>query len=231
MTCKDSAEWRPLYLSGELGAASASAFEEHVRSCGECALELDRETRLDAKLRSSVLAEEIDSSALNRRVRQRIAAGRISGSARWMALTAGIAALFLAGTFGYRKFAEVQSTKLCADAAQDHIREVVRGQPRRWLSDLKAIEQLAERNGLPGSSVAAFAPSGYRLERAKLCRLDGHIFLHLVYTENGREFSTYLRRETTPGKAPTVSDTAGEHVAYVRTSQVTAMVVTWLVRT
>jgi hypothetical protein len=71
------------------------------------------------------------------------------------------------------------------------------------------------------------APAGYRLEFGKLCRLDGRIFLHLVYTRDGREFSAYLRRPDAEPLAGIHEAGAGhEYIAYFETRQLSALFVT-----
>ena len=44
----------------------------------------------------------------------------------------------------------------------------------------------------PTTAPAAIA--GYHMEHAKLCRLNGRIFLHVVYSDGSREFSLFLRQ-------------------------------------
>jgi anti-sigma factor RsiW len=225
MNCETITEWRPLFLSGELGAASAKAFNEHIQTCETCAAELERQVRLDALLREAVSSEEIDTSALDQRVRRQIASRRRLVSMRWAALAATIAALLLIAALGSRHWAAPATPQICADAATDHLKEVTQGKPRKWLSDARAITELAERNGVPGSTVVALAPAGYHLDRGKLCRLDGRVFLHLVFAGEGREFSTFLRRESKPGRPLLAADSGLEHVAFLQTGQFTAVVV------
>jgi anti-sigma factor RsiW len=237
MNCKDIARLCPLYLFGELDAPSAREFLEHRQACHKCAAALDRQTQLDAALRSSVLSGEIDSAALDRRVRQHLAAKRLASSRRWLAVAAGIMVMLLAGTVGYRTMFAGESTRLCVEAAQDHRNEVTRGQRRTWLSDPRAIVDLAERSGIPGSLVTRLAPAGYRLEHGKLCGLDGRAFLHLVYAQGTHEFSAYLRpldgrqfaftvRAAVAAEPLHEADTGHEHISYFQTGQLTAIFVT-----
>jgi len=46
-------------------------------------------------------------------------------------------------------------------------------------------------------AVAKVAPQGYELNRARLCMLDGRVYLHLVYAGNAGEFSVFLRQRST----------------------------------
>jgi hypothetical protein len=124
---------------------------------------------------------------------------------------------------------------MCADAARDHRVEVVEHQRRTWLTDAAAIDALAVRQGLSAPAAEAIAPAGYRLERGKLCRLGGRVFLHLVYSNGAREFSLYLRdrapSEAFPGISRAIAaglnfDLGAEHVAQVPSARFTALVVT-----
>src|SRR5580698_1927632 len=139
---------------------------------------------LDERLRAAVLAEQIDTSSLERSIRKRIRRPRV---ALWLAGVAACIAILIAAFF------RPQTPPLCVAAAEDHRREIVEGEARPWLTDLAAIESLAEKQGVPRSAIAALGTTGYRLERARLCFLKKQIFLHLVYTRDGGEFSVSLR--------------------------------------
>jgi anti-sigma factor RsiW len=237
MTCEDIAPLCSLYVSGELDPPRALAFAEHLRACRACAAEIERRARLDALLRDTVLSEPIDSAALEQRVRARILSERRFSRARGLALAAGLGAILLAGAFGYRSLFPAKPPRIFADAAQDHRNEIALRQHRTWLSDPKPIADLAARNKIPPSLVTALAPPGYRLLEAKLCRLDGRVFLHLVYARGARQFSTYLRaldarplpgptRETVNGKLLHEAGSGREHVASFQTAKLTALFVT-----
>lgn len=230
MTCKKIAALCPAYLSGEMEAPSARAFAEHLRICRACNEEVERQLALDSLLRRSVLSVKIDTAALDRKVRAQIAFGRRSFSTRWLAVVAGLAAILLAGILGYRAMMP-QPPALCVDAARDHRSEVTLAQHRRWLSDRNAVADLAQRNGIPASLIATLAPPAYHFEHGKLCRLGHELFLHLVYSQGGSEFSVYLRfsgsRPLAGAENPLRAvRTGGEHIAYVQTNRYTAVFVT-----
>ena len=237
MNCKDIARLSPLYLSGELDAPNTVEFAEHLQGCRACVGEIEKSVRLDALLRSSVLSEEIDIAAVDRRVREHIAPHRLSFSARWLAVAGFVAVTLLGAALIYRTVFALQPPRLCVAAAQDYRNEVIFRQHRRWLSDDKAIADLAKRTGLTGSWVTSVAPAGYRLEEGKLCRLDGRLFLHLVYAQGGHQFSVYMRsagdqplsgevRETVSGKHLYEAEASHEYMAYFQTGQLTAIFVT-----
>jgi hypothetical protein len=222
MTCSEINELSPLYLSAELDARRTAEFAAHLASCAEC--------DLDQRVRASVLAETIDTSRVQRSIRARIRRARVQV---WAVAAAASIALAIAGGLSYRAFFRSQTPPLCVAAAQDHQREIVNGEPRRWLTDLSAIQALAEKQGVPGSAIAALATTGYRLERGRLCFLKKQIFLHLVYTKDSGEFSVYLRPRGSespfaafvPVKRVREASVGPEDLAYFQTDRLTAVFV------
>jgi hypothetical protein len=171
---------------------------------------------LDQRLRASILAEEVDTSRVAAAVRNQIRKPR--RVALWALATAAAASIALAA------FLWPQIPPICVAAAQDHEREIVKGEPRRWLTDLSAIDALAEKQGVPASAIAALGTTGYRLERARLCFLKKQIFLHLVYTKDGSQYSVYLRPRTDEASFSN-SVRGAENLAYFETNRVTAVFV------
>jgi hypothetical protein len=131
----------------------------------------------DRELRDAWNREPVDTAGLRAGIRSRIVRRRRVG---WSAAAACGAVALALGWYGLTR-----PPQIFVDAARDHRAEVVEKAPRRWR----------------GSDDAAPAVTGYRLVRAKFCRLDGRRVLHLVYTDGRTEYSLYL---TPPGApAPT----------------------------
>lgn len=177
---------------------------------------------LDRRLRETILSEEVDASRLATVVRNQIRASR-NHAWGWGVAAAAILLTILAGTISYRALHQERTSLICAAAAQDHQREIVEGAPRRWLGHLSAIQALAQKQGVPVDAIAALSASGYRLERARLCFLEKQIFLHLVYTKDGRQYSVYLRPSDGPPRNPLVQGT--QTLAYFQSARVTAVFV------
>ena len=226
MTCNDIADVLPLYLSGELDAQKAGDFAQHLQACRLCAAKVEQTKKLDQALRESVLADPVDGTAVDGRIRGSLAAARASSlRLRWFA---AVAALFLAGILSYRTTFANRAPQLCVDAAKDHESEITLVHPRKWLTDAPAIAGLAERIGVPSSLIATLTPHNYSLKQAKLCRLDGQIFLHLVYAQGERQVSVYLRpAQDSASSWGSVRDAVAgrDHVAYFEASQVSVMFV------
>lgn len=223
MTCKDVAALSPLFFSGELDRAQAAEFQAHLEVCSSCARELRDQVALDASLRQVILDEHLDLEPLNQRIRQNLTR-RVAW--RWISAAASIAAALVVASIVFRT--PTVGAGILADAAEDHRREVVEQEARRWISGQRAMDATALGQGVSLSGIHAPESAGYRLERVKLCRLNGNIYLHLVYSDGAQEFSIFLRhREREPMTAPaSAGDRRNEHLAAFRTAALTAVVVT-----
>ena len=221
MNCRELIELAPLYLSGELDAARARTFRAHLDSCGACRRHIEEEIELDGSLRNELLAAPIDSVAVEQRVRAAITATPPARRAVPWRGAAAIAATVVAAAlalFALRGSFQQKPVRLCSDAARDHLREIVRQEPRRWTDDQTGVQALAARLGLSPSIPAKFAVPGYQLKHGKFCRLDGRIYLHLVYSNGLREFSLFLGKG--PAGALYAADFEGEHTASVGSTTV-----------
>ena len=153
--------------------------------------------------------------------------------ARW--ILTGAAALVVTSAAFYLTFVE-RPERLYALAASDHHREVVNREPQKWAENPFDIGNLAHAQSVPGPVMLSVTPAGYRIDRAKICRLNDHIFFHVVYQNHGAEFSVFFGKGdsrplsgsllgTVKGKNIYGADMGGDHVAYFRTSQLTALFV------
>lgn len=216
MDCNHRAELAPLYFSGELDAARTLEFGAHLQSCELCARIMEQHAEIDARLRQEILHEAFDTAALEARIEQGM---------RRVSLLRRIAAVAAAAILAIAFFLiHGQAARLASDAAQDHHREVVDREPRAWSSDATAVAAMAARAGV---AVRTLELPGFRLERAKLCRLGRSLYLHLVYSDGAHEFSLFLG---TGGAAPATriacTDHGAEHVAEFQKTGLEAFVVT-----
>ena len=201
MNCAAVLNLAPLYLTGELEPERAGELAAHIKECASCAWELGQQKALDAMLRETVLAEEVDSSRVERGVRLMVGrlvvrepVGPVASQAwapvparRWLFALASLAAVLLVAVFLMR------ARPVYAAAAVDHRLEIVELQPRQWSTDRASIAALAQRQGVPDSAIDRIAPAGYHLAQGKLCFLDSKIFLHLVYASDAGKLSVFLR--------------------------------------
>jgi anti-sigma factor RsiW len=241
MNCSDIHELAPLYICGELDAAHAAEFDVHLKQCPSCLHELEEQSRLDGRLRQVLLAEDVDVGRVHRRIRERMAAEAVPpsvvsvqpGGGRWLKAVLGIAAAIVLALAGYLSFPG-RFAKVYADAAQDHQTEVVDHGPRHWTTDRTELAALAQRLGI-SLNVPEELAGGYHLEHGKICRLDGQLFLHLVYTDGTTEFSLFLRPRdgerltgrisgASNGRLLRASDSGREHLAAFATSHLIAII-------
>ena len=235
MTCSDAASLIPLYLTAELDEARTHEFLRHTHACPDCAREASEQAALDARMRAAILSEPVDPAAVERRVLQKIAAEKATQtrhsfpSQRWGFAAAGIAALLTIGVFGYRTTLHPDSNRTFAAAARDHRLEIEDRQPRKWRTDLVSVTEIAVREGISTSEISRLAPPSYHFEEGKLCRLNGLLYLHLVYADaaGNRRVSVFLDGRNQSAGMPVNSSSFGaENVAGFSTGSVTAMVVT-----
>jgi hypothetical protein len=234
MNCADATALIPLYLSGELGGEQGESrlreFGKHLQHCEECAREVSLQMAMDARLRAAVLADAVDSRATEVRVLRSIAAGSAQRRRAWsLALAAAAVVAVGAAIFaGYGEVSARNAVRLVAAAAKDHRIEIVDGQPRRWQTDLASINELALREGISSAMIPAIAPAGYYFREAKLCRLDGAVYLHLVYSDGtgSRKVSVFLDGEDSSYEKIYGVTVGAEHVAGFENGHCRVVIVT-----
>jgi anti-sigma factor RsiW len=218
MNCREIESLAPLYLSGELEESQREHFRAHLAECRVCASEIDRDRSLDDRLRDAASMEIPDSAPLEAAVGRRIRFER----ARKMAAVA--AAVLFAATVSYWALRPKPVSRIYTDAALDHRLEVMEHQQRRWRTSPSEIDKLGARFDL--SNLAALAPAGYRLDRAKICGIDGKPTLHLVYVSGNRELSLYIRPAAGKNEVLEAATVGSEHLAGFHTNRFEAVVAT-----
>lgn len=216
MNCSDVSDLSSSYLAGTLDAQRSAEFTAHLDSCASCAGVVN----LDWRLRDAVLAEHVPTAGIEARVRRHLHTPR--SVPRWAA-AAGLAAALAMGVFGYRMVNA--ANPVYAAATEDHLREVVEREHRSWTVDPAAIAALAQREGIAPPRVDLLAPPGYRFEHAKLCRLNGSLVMHLVYSNGAQQVSIFLRPSARTLAVHTASRD-GDAIAECATPRAWALVVT-----
>ena len=233
MNCQQVTELKSAYLCGELEGGDLRDLEAHLLRCHDCADMVAEERDVDECIRAAMLRQPPDTKALQGRV-----LGAIRREKRRNVLIAGalIAAMLLLSVLSRSLWSTWRDSRLCEDAVRDHIAEIVRQGPRHWRFVGSEMESLAMRQGIQPSLLEALGSGKYRLDRAKLCRLDGRVFLHLVYRSNQDLVSVYLENSNEFGVAPHVANVSsghqvtqsqrrGEYVASLSVKGITAIVV------
>ena len=189
-TCAGIRMRAPLYVSGEMDAEEHDAFAAHLAKCSACAAKIAEDRNLDATLRLALGGFAPDTGRLEQTLRRRISVDRRRRHQAW----AGAIAATLALLAGGRSRGRVGPDHRNGTPARrcDHRTEVIDRQPRRWRSTDTELAGLAAQNGLQLGQVTAMAAAGYRLERAKICGIDGGRMLHLVFSSGTRRYSVFI---------------------------------------
>jgi len=228
MNCGEIDELMPLWLSGELAPDVREAFALHLAGCRDCAAELREQRDHDAGLRDAMEHEaERDlavSQGLEATVMGQIGQGR-SRRLAWPAFAVAAAAVAAAVLATAPKHTPANPA-IFADAARDHAVEVIRKGPRHWRTEPAEISALETAQGISATEVQAVEATGYRLQRAKICRLGGKAYLHLVYAQAGREFSVYMRVRSDSSLPDDASAAGSLQLASFTRGRVQAVIVT-----
>ena len=184
-----------LYLAGELDSERTAAVEEHLRSCPTCAREIDRQKDIDAFLCEGVLREPIDSTPLERRVKQAIHSEVRTFTRRFtfrrgLGAAAAIAVIAFGSVTAYQHW--VFASPVYAAFSHDHTVEVTGQAHRTWFTDRAKIDDVVSQQGIAPAVLDTLAPSSYHLRQVKLCPLNGSRYLHLVYSDGVHTLSIYL---------------------------------------
>ena len=204
--CRETRELLGLYLDSELEAVPTKRVSAHLEQCAPCRRELADLRAQDALLARSVKGAECDTDGLRasiraatfgrRWIRLPVTAGAVPRVPAWAVavtcafLLAAAALLYVPGLVGV-----TVAAPLHAAAAADHrMCDAESGAPD-WIRSQTAIAEAAapllKREGRLPHTVG----DGYRLARARFCRLDGESFLHIIYQGGGgREASLFVGR-------------------------------------
>ena len=157
------------------------------------------DAELDRQLRQEILAEPADVSAVEQRIRKAIAP-RFS---RRLLVAASGAFLLLLCAFafiGLRTWFPLQLSQVCSDAARDHLREIVRREPRRWTSDTAGIDALGQQLGV-SPAAHSNSPSQDTVSIAANCAFSVAACSCTLFTPTARESSRCFWRTIQPPTA------------------------------
>jgi len=223
MTCEQIRHLAPLYRTGELWGDQRPQFMGHLAACPACERELSAQGQVDDRIARVLASEPCDTSRIERQVRREIYG---TGKTRWRVWGAIAAGALLAIAGGSMLWRTGPPPSWYAVAALDHRQEVREGHPRRWRVEPVEIDQVAQRVGMSFERSARLAAAGYRLERAKICGVDGLRMLHLVFTNGKDRYSVFIGQHPGPPKGVRVAGDGSEQVAGLQTAQFRAAVVT-----
>lgn len=193
LRCADVLERLPEYMADALEPPQSDEVAAHLETCPECAMALATERRLDQLVTNAVNEAAPSSAALQFRVAEHIADRPKARFPWWrMATVAASMASLVVGFAIWRGMTGYQVHLLCADAADDHKTEITEGQARRWRTAPQEISDLAKRELGSGDLPQKIEGQNLQLARARVCKLRGSRFMHLVYGSGSREVSVFL---------------------------------------
>ncbi len=219
MNCREIKETAPLWHSHELDGDRRAAFDAHVARCSRCAGDLHADRAMDTRIIDAIEAEARRDAPVVQEIRDRVST-QISRERfrRAIPLAAAAALVLAAGSFFAVRHREpvyppqVTQTAL-SDAARDHTMEIIGRAQRRWRVNPVDIADIEKAQGISDRDVKAIEATGYRLEKAKICRLGGKPYMHLVYAKNGREVSLYMKVGADSTVDPVINASGKLHVA------------------
>ena len=222
-TCPGIRMRAPLYLSGEMDAEEHDAFVAHLAKCSACAAKIAEDRNLDVMLRSALGDFPPNTGRLEQILRRRISVDRRRRHLAWAGAIAATVALLAGGALAWTYW--IRPPQWYADAALDHRTEVIEHQPRRWRSSATELAGLAVQNGLELGQVTAMAAAGYRLERAKICGIDGRRMLHLVFSSGTRRYSVFVSPHLAPVETVRTIRRGAEQIAGFETGHFRGLVI------
>lgn len=217
--CRETRELLGLYLDSELEAVPTKAVSAHLELCAPCRRELEALRAQDALLARSVKGAESNTAGLRSSIRAatsgrsrvRLTAVLMPRFPAWAVAAACViflAALpYVAGLLGVTVAAPLHR----AAAADHRMCGAEEGAPD-WIRSQPAMAEAATPLLGGGGRLPHTVADGYRLARARFCRLDGESFLHVVYEAGGgRVASLFVGRSRQAPPAGQRHVTFGRH--------------------
>jgi anti-sigma factor RsiW len=225
------------YFDGELDAAGAASFEQHLRSCPECASALASEQSLRQVVTESHMYAPA-SDKLHRNILKNLPAasasraGTSSSLWRWAALAAVLLLAVFLGRELLSVFRTQSETVALATAAVDaHLRSLQPGH----LTDVQSSDQHTVKPWFDGKvnfapPVPDFANDGFPLLGGRLDVLDGRTTAALVYGRRKHIINVFVVAFPREGSNASSGDRQGYHwvswqtgpFAYIAVSDVSA---------
>ena len=195
MNCDGVQELLPLYLSGELTGEGLAAVQHHIEVCEACAQSLSEDRQLDDMLRSAMLEDSPDVSAVLQRVHGEMAASGWKKmlhvrSLRFAALAAMVVLVAVLGVSSFRAH-QAQRTMAIA-AADDHYSDLVLLRHPDWAYQPQDVARFMLKQFPRQDLLAAITPKGAVFEKVRLCNLGGTQYAHFVFRTGSTETSVFL---------------------------------------
>ncbi len=225
MACEGNGRLLHGYFDGELDLVRAVEFEEHLKTCPDCARELREQQVMRQSLRSSNLYERAPDS-LRARIRADLPGGRVEPRPipmrhrpvlEWLAVAA---AIVFAVVLGARVFPNIggqrQATSLAQEIVASHIRSLQPGH----LFDVQSTDQHTVKPWFDGKvdfapPVTDLAGQGFPLVGGRLDYLDNRDVAALVYQRQKHLINVFIWPvESRPTKLPESQTIQGYNLVF-----------------
>lgn len=217
MHCELTESRLQAYFDGELDAAGAASFEQHLRTCSECASALASEQSLRQAISGSQLYAPAPAK-LQKSILKKLPSASASQPFsfhlwRWAAL----AAVLLLAVFLGRELisvfrAQSESIALASAAVDAHLRSLQPGH----LADVQSSDQHTVKPWFDGRvnfapPVPDFANDGFPLLGGRLDVLDGRTAAALVYGRRKHIINVFVVQSQSAPPKPGSGDRQGYH--------------------
>ena len=228
VACESNGRLLHGYLDGELDIVRAVEFEEHLKTCPDCAGELREQQNLRQSLRSSNLYERAPAS-LRSRIRAELPGGHAQNVQRklipmprravfnWLAAAAAIvAALFVGAKVVPNIVRQHQTDLLAQEMVASHIRSLQPGH----LFDVQSTDQHTVKPWFDGKldfapPVVDLAPAGFPLVGGRLDYVDGRPVAALVYGRQKHLINVFVwPAESSPTELPGIQTIQGYNLVF-----------------
>jgi hypothetical protein len=232
MNCDTVHDLLDLYLSGELKGDKMADVRLHLQQCEHCAMAVQADRELDNALRTAMLEETVDVSAVLDRFHERIAAPWWRRIPRLISVPrVAIAVILVIAVIVFPKlYVDQAQRNMALAAAGDHYEDLVLLRHSDWERESGDVTRFIQAKfPQKHNLLASITPAGASLEKVRLCKLRGTQYAHFVFRTGAVETSVYLLAKPEDGASYQASHLKdgghGLEVAGFSSADMTGMVV------
>jgi anti-sigma factor RsiW len=187
------------YVDGELDAAGTANFEQHLKSCADCASTLASAQSLRTSLQQEGLYERAPIG-LRKKILSSLPAAappvkQGTSAIRWLALAAALVIAAFLGTEIFVSIGKIGQRPLAIAAVDAHLRSLQPGH----LTDVESSDQHTVKPWFDGKvdfapPVRDFVDQGFPLLGGRLDVLEGHTVAALIYGRRKHIVSVFVSK-------------------------------------